>query len=59
MVGFDDATNTLLAASDGDKRAYISFDYSPNAFLKFNEIDLTFVTLGSRPAGNQFLMGVY
>ena len=59
VVGFDDATNTLLAASDGDKRAYISFDYSPNAFLKFNEIDLTFVTLGSRPAGNQFLMGVY
>jgi PKD repeat protein len=59
VTGYDSADNTLLAASDGDKRAYISFDYSENAFLKFNEIDLTFVSLGGRPAGTQFLMGVY
>lgn len=59
VVGFDDATNTLVAASDGDKRAYLSFDYSPNAFLKFNEIELTFSTLGSRPSGDQWLMGAY
>jgi PKD repeat protein len=57
--GFDDPNNTLLAASDGDKKAYLSFDYSPNAFIKFNLVDLTFSTLGSRPAGNQWLMGIY
>lgn len=56
---YDDLSNTMLAASDGDKRAYISFDYSVNSFIKFNEIDLTFSTLGSRPSGEQFLMGIY
>jgi hypothetical protein len=59
VAGFDDQANTLLLASDGDKRAYISFDYSPNTFLKFNEIDLTFSSLGSRPEGDQWIMGVY
>ncbi len=58
-TGFDDPSNTLLATSDGDKRAYLSFDYSPNAFLKFSEIDLTFVSLGSRPQGQQWMLGVY
>lgn len=59
VIGFDDPANTLLAASDLDKRAYLSFDYSPNAFIKFSEIDLTFSTLGSRPDGDQWIMGVY
>jgi PKD repeat protein len=59
VSGFDDQENTLLASSDSDKRAYLSFDYSPNAFLKFSEIDLTFSSLGSRPEGNQLVMGVY
>lgn len=57
--GFDDLGNTLLLASDGDRRAYISFDYSENAFLKFNQIDLTFSSLVNRPSGTQFLMEVY
>lgn len=57
--GFDDPENTLLVASDGDRRAYITFDYSPNVFLKFNEIDQTFTTLGARPTGSQWLMSVY
>ena len=56
---FDNAANTLLLDSDGDRRAYISFDYSSNAFLKFSEINLTFSSLGSRPEGTQFLMSVY
>jgi len=59
VSGYDNSSNTLLLASDGDKRAYLSFDYSSNAFLKFSEIDLTFASLGSRPAGDQWLMGVY
>ena len=57
--GFDSAKNTLLLTSDGDRRAYISFDYSENAFLKFNQIDLTFSSLGSRPQGEQFIMEIY
>lgn len=59
VYGFDDVGNTLLLTSDGDRRAYISFDYSENAFLKFNQIDLTFKSLVSRPSGTQFLMEVY
>lgn len=59
VIGFDDPANSLLATSDSDKRGYLSFDYSPNAFLRFSEIDLTFTTLGSRPEGEQWIMGVY
>lgn len=59
VSGYDNLGNTLLIASDSDKRAYLSFDYSPNAFIAFNEIDLTFRSLGSRPDGEQFLMGIY
>jgi PKD repeat protein len=57
--GFDDASNTLLAASDGDKKAYLSYDYSRNAFTQFNSGDLTFRALGQRPAGEQWIMGIY
>lgn len=59
VVGFDQDANSLLLASDSDKRAYLSFDYSPNAFIKFSEIDLTFSSLGSRPSGEQWIMGVF
>lgn len=59
VAGYDDVSNSLLAISDGDKRAYLSFDYSSSAFLKFNEISLTFTNLGSRPNGEQWLMGLF
>ena len=59
VLGFDDPANSLKLASDGDKRAYLSFDYSSNAFIKFSEIDLTFSTLVSRPEGEQWLMEIY
>lgn len=59
VSGFDDSKNTLLLTSDGDKRAYLSFDYSPEAFIKFRETDLTFVSLGNRPSGEQWIMGVW
>lgn len=59
VQGYDASTNTVLLASDSDHRAYMSFDYSTNAFIKFNDIDLTFSSLGSRPSGEQFAMGVY
>lgn len=56
---FDSQTNTLLAASDGDKRVYLSYDYSENAFIRFNAADLTFSKLGSRPSGTQWAMSVW
>jgi PKD repeat protein len=57
--GFDDQANSLLLASDSDKRAYLSFDYSPNAFTKFSEIDLSFRALVTRPDGEQWMVGIY
>lgn len=59
VPGYDKDTQTLLAASDNDRRAYLSYDYSVRSFLKFNEADLTFVSLISRPAGEQFVCGVF
>jgi hypothetical protein len=56
---FDDRANTLLASSDGDRMAYLSYDYSDRAFVKFNGVDLTFSTTKYRPPGRQFKMGVY
>jgi PKD repeat protein len=59
VAGFDSAANRLQVATDGDRRAYITFDYSPNAFLKFSEVDTTFSTLGSRPSADQFIIGIF
>ena len=59
VSGFDDATQTLLAASDGDKVAYLSFDYSPNVFIRFNELQTTFSSVTSRPLGNQWNMAIF
>jgi PKD repeat protein len=59
VVGFDDANQTLLAASDNDRVAYLSFDYSPKAFIKFNETDTTFSSVTSRPAGTQWQMAIF
>jgi PKD repeat protein len=59
VIGYDHPENSLLIASDGDKRAYLSLDYSVNTFIKFSEIDLTFSSLGSRPSGEQWIMGIF
>ena len=59
VSGFDSRSNTLLAASDKDRAAYLSYDYSEKAFVKFNGTDLTFSTTRYRPPGRQFKMGVY
>lgn len=59
VSGFDDRSNTLLAASDGDRAAYLSYDYSTKAFIKFDGTDLTFSVVRTRPSGNQFKMGIY
>lgn len=61
VSGFDSKSNSLLATSDGDKLAYLSYDYSRNTFIKFNGTDLTFSSAGSglRPPGKQIKLGVY
>lgn len=59
VSGFDDRANTLLAASDGERIAYLSYDYSTKAFIKFNGTDLTFSSIKTRPSGSQFKMGIY
>jgi hypothetical protein len=57
--GYNNTANSLVAASDGERLAYLSFDYSENAFIKFNAAELTFLNLGQRPVGTQFIMGIY
>jgi PKD repeat protein len=59
QVNYDDQSNTLLVATDSDSRAYITFDYSSQVFLKFSAIDLSFVTQGSRPNGDQWILALY
>ena len=59
VSGFDSLNQTLLAASDNDKIAYLSFDYSNKAFIKFNETDTTFSSVTSRPSGSQWNMGIF
>ena len=55
----DDESNALLGTTDNADNAYLSFDYSSNAFLKFNDIDLTFTKMPERPSGNQWIFGNY
>ena len=59
VLGFDSASQTLLAASDNDKVAYISFDYSNKAFIRFNETDTTFSSVTNRPSGKQWNMAIF
>jgi len=58
IVDYDNPTNSLLAAGLGQK-AFLSFDYSNNCFLKFSEIDLSFHMIGKKPKGEQWLVGIY
>jgi len=59
LDGYDDKSNSLLACSDGDRNAYLSYDYSTKAFLKYNSVDFTFSLLGERPAGEQWVAEIY
>ena len=59
VIGFDNEAQTLLASSDNDKIAYLSFDYSTKAFIKFNENDTTFSNVTIRPTGNQWNMTIF
>ncbi len=57
--GYDNKENTLLATSDGERVAYLSYDYSNKSFIKFNSIENTFTKLNPRPEGEQWLLTIY
>lgn len=59
VSGFDKESNTLLGVSNGDHFAYLSFDYSKNSMIKFNNLELTFSKLPSRPRLKQWFIGIY
>ena len=59
IAGFDSDTQTFTAVSDGDRSAYLSFDYTANSFLRFDETNGTFSKLPTRPTGEQFVLGIY
>lgn len=59
VSGYGDTSNTLKATSNGDKLAYLSFDYSSNSYLKFNETSLTLSSVTSRPNGSQWIMSIF
>lgn len=52
-------SESFLAASNGGRKAYLSFDYNNKMFVRFNELNMTFTTLNSRPEGDQWLLGIY
>lgn len=58
-VGYDNEAQSLLVASDGDQKAYLSFDYSEKSFIRFNEADFSYSWVGPRPIGDQWLTGIY
>lgn len=59
VIDFDSDENTLLATTDGDNVAYLSYDYSEKAFMTFNAATTTFTALNPRPSGEQWQMSVY
>ena len=56
---YNNTNQTLLVASDNESIAYLSFDYSSKAFIKFNSNTLTFSSVSSKPSGSQWLMSIY
>lgn len=59
VVGFDSQSQTMVACSDGEKTAFISFDYSNKPFIKFNETSLAFSSVSYRPTGKQRIMSIF
>ncbi len=59
VINFDSVSNTLVAVSDGDNMAYLSYDYSTKAFISFNAITTTFTAMNPRPSGEQWQATIY
>lgn len=58
-AGFDKESNSLIGTSNYDHFAYLSYDYSQNSMVKFNNLELTFSKLYQRPILKQWFMGIY
>ena len=58
-LGFDDITATFLATSDGNTKAFLSFDYSPNTLIFFDQSTSTFQKYSARPIGEQWEMKIF
>lgn len=56
---YDNESNALLATTDFGDNAFISFNYSDNSVIKYNDVDLSFTKLSSRPSGDQWVFGSY
>jgi PKD repeat protein len=56
---YDNPENTLIACSDNDHAAYLSFDYSNNSFSKFDDITLTFSKLPERINNSQWNCNIF
>lgn len=59
VEGYDNENNSLVATTDFADTAFLSFDYSNSAYIKFNDVDLSFTKLNSRPEGGQWIFGSY
>lgn len=59
VPGYENESNSLLASSDGERKVFLSFDYSDKAFIKFNETNLTFNVMSPRPSGTQWQMAIF
>lgn len=57
VTDYEDESNTLVATSDNNHNAYLSFDYSNKSYIKWNDMDLTFKLLSPRPTGTQWVFG--
>lgn len=55
---FDKEDNSLFAASDDNYKAYLSFDYSNSALMKYDSSESTFSCLKQRPIGKQWQIGI-
>jgi len=56
---YNSLDNTLVACSDNDHAAYLSFDYSNDAFIKFNDVTLTFSKLPKRIDNSQWNSNIF
>jgi hypothetical protein len=56
---YNNVNNTLVACSDNDHAVYLSFDYSNNSFVKFDDITLTFNKLPERVDNSQWNCNIF
>ena len=56
---YNNPANTLVACSDNDHIAYVSFDYTDNSFIQFSDITLTFSRLPKRVNSSQWHSNIF